>query len=70
VSLDKLWSLGICRVGSRPCELPDGKVLEVDALSGEITNVVVVLQDQMKTDLDVLELAKALQVSKTSPETK
>jgi len=30
----------------------------------------VVLQDQMKTDLDVLELAKALQVSKASPETK
>ena len=70
VSLDKLWSLGICRVGSRPCELPDGKVLEVDALSGEITNAVVVLQDQMKTDLDVLELAKALQVSKASPENK
>lgn len=61
VYLDKLWSLGICRVGSRPCELPDGKVLEVDALSGEITNSVASLHEQMKTDLNVLELAKALQ---------
>lgn len=61
VYLDKLWSLGICRVGSRPCELSDGKVLEVNALPEEITTSVASLHEQMKTDLNVMELAKALQ---------
>jgi hypothetical protein len=69
--LDKLWNLGICRVGSRVCELPEGKVLEVEALPQEITNAVVVLHEQMKTDLNVLELAKALQEARqASQETK
>lgn len=71
VSLDKLWSLGICRVGSRPCELAEGKVLDVEALPKEITKAVVDLHEQMKTDLNILELARALQeISKTSQETK
>lgn len=69
-SLDKLWSLGICRVGSRPCELPEGKVLDVEALPQEITNAVMDLHEQMKRDLNILELAKALQeISRGSQET-
>src|SRR5215217_380887 len=65
-SLDKLWSLGICQVGSRPCEVSDGKVLAVETLPDEITNVVGALHEQMKADLDVSELAKGLQVAKAS----
>jgi len=65
-SLDKLWSLGICQVGSRPCEVSEGKVLAVETLSDEITNVVGALHEQMKADLDVSELAKGLQVAKAS----
>ena len=70
VFLDKLWSLGICQVGSRPCEVSEGKVLAVEALPEEISNVVGALHEQMRADLDVSELAKGLQVSKASPETK
>lgn len=70
-ALDRLWSLGICRVGSRPCELPEGKVLDVDSLPQEITNAVMDLHEQMKSDLNILELAKALQeIGKGSQETK
>jgi hypothetical protein len=67
VALDKLWSLGICRVGSRPCEVSEGQVLNVEALPDAITHAVVDLHEQMKTDLDVPELAKGLQVSQASP---
>ena len=70
VFLDKLWSLGICQVGSRPCEVSEGKVLAVEALPEEISNVVGALHEQMRADLDVSELAKGLQVSKASPATK
>jgi hypothetical protein len=50
--LDKLWSLGICRAGSKPCEI-EGSTLQVDALPQEITKAVGVLHEQMKTDLEV-----------------
>lgn len=58
VYLDELWTLGICRVGGRPCELVPGQVLGVDDLPKEISNAVVALHEQMKSDLDVTEFAK------------
>ena len=62
--LSQLWGLGIKKL--KKSGAPEG-----DALSGEITKAVAALHAQMKTDLNVIELAKTLQeANRTSPEGK
>jgi hypothetical protein len=63
VHLDKLWRLGICKVQGVPCEYSTGEVLDVDALPQEIAKQVTGVHEQMKEDLDIPEMAKALHMA-------